>query len=106
MKEESKVQVWLNKDTYLGEGTLTGSATMMEAYQDIYGIQDEEEILKKYISNAISFSERMFKKKAPQEAIDKFASEARNNLSHCTPKIILDSGKTVYGCQIWWSKKK
>ena len=41
-------------------------------------------------------------KKPDQELLDKTGGELIEILTN--PKIALDSGEIVYGCQVWWEK--
>lgn len=75
-----KVKVWNgDQSEFLGEGTYVGEVT-------VYFIQTENGI-----SSGSNAEQR------PEGVPEDQIIEAPNN-----PKIVLDSGRTVYGCQVWW----
>lgn len=81
-KPPFKVKVWNgDQSEFLGEGTYVGDVT-------VYFIQNEDGNGIRSGSNAEQRPEGV-----PEDQI----IEAPNN-----PKIVLDSGRTVYGCQVWW----
>jgi hypothetical protein len=41
----------------------------------------------------------------PQEAVGSFAKMLQET-GMTNPKILLDSGKVVYGCECWWDSEK
>lgn len=67
----------------LGEGTYVGDVP-------VYFFQMPDGSLRS-ASNA--------EERPPEEAIPPGAEVVR---SRANPKIVLDTGKTVYGCQVWW----
>lgn len=69
--------------TDLGYGTYVDDVT-------VYTIQNADGSLIS-LNNAEQYPESL---NIPQGSV---VRESKNN-----PKIILDSGKTVYGCQVWW----
>jgi len=98
-----RVKVWIDRDRYLGSGQLVGHVTIAEAYKDIYHIATTEEVLELYLQNMLGFIARLTPDKLPQSLVEKLKDERAKELEVATtPKIILDSGATVYGCQIWW----
>jgi len=81
LEDGQRVEVWDgSKENYLGKGTIIGRAT-------VYFIVTDEGILRS-LPNAEIKPEGV-----PEEAIIK---------SEDNPKFVLDDGKTVYGCQVWW----
>jgi len=103
MTEVHRVKVWKDKDHYLGEGNLVGSATMFEAYSSIYKVNTDEEVVDLLINNMKHFMAPMISDRIPTELWEIFRKEQLSHLHlNKTPKIILDTGETVYGCQIWW----
>ena len=78
-----RVKVWNgDQSKYLGEGTLLGTAT-------VYFFPDKDGII-----HSLKNAEEK-PKDIPGEDIIKSA----NN-----PKIELDTGEIVYGCQVWWER--
>ena len=85
MKVGTRVRVRAGDgETPLGEGTYVGEAT-------VYVIVNEDGSLRSN-ENAETMPAGI-----PEERIRRVP----NN-----PKIVLDSGKTVYGCQVWWEPVK
>lgn len=41
----------------------------------------------------------------PTEAVG-FLAEAAQQMKHKNPRIRLDNGKVVYGCECWWGSEK
>lgn len=82
--EGKRVRVWNgDRSEYLGEGKFVGNVT-------VYIIQMEDGSLR---SNGNAEIEP-----EPQDVPEGgIVRKAGNN-----PKIILDNGDTVYGCQVWW----
>ena len=79
-KPPFKVKVWNgDRSEYLGEGTYVGETT-------VYFVRTDDGIHS--ASNAEA---------RPQGVPEDQIIEASGN-----PKIVLDSGRTVYGCQVWW----
>jgi hypothetical protein len=79
-KPPFKVKVWNgDRSEYLGEGTYVGETT-------VYFVRTDDGI-----QSASNAEER------PQGVPEDQIIEAPGN-----PKIVLDSGRTVYGCQVWW----
>lgn len=79
-----RVKVWNGDHTeYLGEGEYVGDVT-------VYIIQMPDGNIQS-VKNA--------EEKPPPEMIPPgaFLRESPDN-----PKIVLDSGDVVYGCQVWW----
>ena len=79
-----RVKVWNGDHTeFLGEGEYTGDVM-------VYVIQMPDGSLRS-VQNA--------EEKPPPEMIPDgaFLRESPNN-----PKIVLDDGRVVYGCQVWW----
>ena len=76
-----RVEVWNgNSSKYLGEGTLVGFVSVF------------------YIMNTDgSISSLPGAELKPEGIPDNLIDETTDN-----PKIVLDSGKVVYGCQVWW----
>lgn len=95
-----RVKVWKSKKEYLGEGEFLGCVPMTE-------VSSEDE----YKANLKDFQKRILNALGalPKDLIDTFErkfeemwgmSEPYGKMT--TPKIWLDNGKIVYGCQIWW----
>lgn len=81
-----RVDVWNgDKSQYLGQGTLIGKAI-------IYGYQGFQN------GNPIMYSN-------PDSPEKPMPNPPPNTTEHKgeSPKIKLDSGQIVYGCQTWWS---
>lgn len=75
-----KVKVWNgDQSEYLGEGTYVGEVT-------VYFVRTDDGI-----QSASNAEER------PQGVSEDQIIESPDN-----PKIVLDNGRTVYGCQVWW----
>jgi hypothetical protein len=76
-----RVKVWDGSgDVYLGEGNYVGDVT-------VYFVVSDD-------GNLLSTENAEVK---PVGILDEQIVEAKYN-----PKIILDDGKVVYGCQVWW----
>jgi len=59
------------------------------------------------ISDGSIRSMKNAEEKPPDELIAQMEAEgAALTVSPCNPKIELDSGGVVYGCQVWWQRKK
>ena len=95
-----RVMVWRNNEEYLGEGVLVGSVTMLEAYKHIYGVEDEEKVRELIYANTVAFFTKLSGAPLSEEQLRNFRESAGDG---GTPKIELDAGFTVYGCQIWWN---
>ena len=82
MTETNRVGVFDGSGkNFLGHGSLVG-------FVDVYVIDNEDG----------SISSNKFAEDKPVGVPDDKIRIAKRN-----PKIILDSGITVYGCQVWWS---
>ena len=80
--EGKRVRVWNgDRSEYLGEGNYVGNTS-------VYIIQMEDGSLQ---SNSNAETE-------PQDVPEGGVVRKINN----NPKIVLDNGQTVYGCQVWW----
>jgi len=79
-----RVDVWNgDRSEHLGKGTYTENVT-------VYFIRKPD--------GSLSSAPNAEREPTEEENPDGFpVREAPNN-----PKIILDSGRTVYGCQVWW----
>ena len=78
-----RVRVWnADRSQYLGEGVFVG-------FVQVYIFRNED--------GSISSCENAedIPMHVPGHSIERIESN---------PKIQLDSGKVVYGCQVWWSK--
>ena len=94
----TRVKVWRDQDHYLGEGELIGWAPMTEVYP-------EEE----YKKNYFDFLRRFTGADVPDEFLEEKWQQSIKLQPYSeqkTPKIILDNGEIVYGCQIWWEEIK
>lgn len=81
-----KVRVWNgDQSEYLGEGEYVGEVTVYYMVMPDGSLQS--------LSNA-------------EEKPDQIPDGATLQESPGNPKIILDNGKTVYGCQVWWEPVK
>lgn len=77
-----RVRVWNgDKSECLGEGTLVG-------FVPVYIVRDPDGGI---------FSNTLAEEK-PEGIPDELIVKLDSN-----PKIVLDSGRVVYGCQTWWS---
>lgn len=77
-----RVQVWNgDKSEYLGEGTLVGTAT-------VWIMETEDGVL--------------LSEKDPRHEPDRVPGNCRVRKVPQNPKIVLDTGGVVYGCQVWW----
>jgi hypothetical protein len=88
-----RVQVWDgDQTTYLGEGTYEGETTVYVMYDPRVSADNLQ------MGSMPNAEER-----PPEEAIPEgwtvYAIE--NN-----PKIKLDDGQMVYGCQVWWQPQE
>jgi hypothetical protein len=80
-----RVKVWNgDQSEYLGEGTFVGYAT-------VYFIAN--------LDGSITSCDNAEKK--PEGIPEERIIESGNN-----PKIKLDNGRIVYGCQVWWQPAK
>lgn len=77
-----RVKVWNgDKSKYLGEGTMVG-------FVPVYIIRNPEG----------GISSNTFAEEKPEGIPDELIEKIDSN-----PKIVLDDGRIVYGCQTWWS---
>lgn len=103
----TRVKVWkfINQknpdEGYIGEGKLVGHVQMTEVMTK----KEYKEAKRKFVSNVLKqmgmpdkglIFEGYFKKHWKRE------QEIQPFEKQTTPKIILDSGEVVYGCQVWW----
>ena len=107
MSKDVRVQVWVNGDTPLGEGRLVGKVKLVEAYKDMYKEQDEAKLAEAYVTNTVRFFSHsgLLPKVVPSELTKTIKRQQLMSFhNHYTPKIIMDDGSVVYGCQIWWKE--
>lgn len=79
-----RVEVWSgDRNEYLGEGEFVG-------FVDVY--------LLRMPDGSIMSSENA-EEKPEGTGIENYAERVEGN-----PKIRLDSGRIVYGCQVWWKQ--
>ena len=106
-----RVNVWKYIDRnnpkagFLGEGEFLGCVLITEVYSE----EEYKQRKKEYISRVLkqmgmpeegAFFEETFERIWQRE----MSLQPYNEQT--TPKIRLDSGEIVYGCQIWWKEIK
>ncbi len=91
MGEGQRVKVWSgDAKTYLGEGELMGEET-------VYFWHVGDQILSLPPANL----------PPPPEIVEHMADEGYELIEMPdNPKILLDMGEVVYGCQVWWKPKR
>lgn len=101
----TRVKVWATGETPLGEGNLVGNVPLVEAFEAIYKTADTTALLEKYTFNAIALAARFGIDTPPLDKIPEMAHKMADKFSKATtPKIVLDTGEVVYGCQVWWDE--
>ncbi len=93
MKSGTRVKVTSGDgQTQMGEGTYMGDVEVNVFWSEAEGVM-------KSLSDAQS--------KPTDEIVAEMKSQGYEyELFGESPKIILDSGETVYGCQVWWTPIK
>jgi hypothetical protein len=97
--DETRVKVWRNKDEFLGYGTLLGCVPISEfrSLEDFKkGVKEFLFKIRKVTPETLTEEEKRFEEHWIELEQDK------DYLNKTTPKIRLDNGQIVYGCQIWW----
>jgi hypothetical protein len=103
MKKMTRVMVWADSETPLGSGNLVGDVPLVEAYEAIYKTADVDALLEKFCFNTLAMASKFGIDLPPLGMIPEMSKKlvGKFNLS-VTPKIVLDTGEVVYGCQVWW----
>jgi len=105
----TRVKVWKyinaqNPDEgYIGEGEFVGHVPMSKVMTK----EEYKEAKKKFIANMLRqlcmpdkgllFEQTFAKHWKREQEVHPFEKAT-------TPKIVLDSGEVVYGCQVWWKQ--
>ena len=104
-----RVKVWeyidkRNPDAgYLGEGEFLGCVPMTEVHTEEEYKQRKKDWLRKVLrAIGMPYEGLLFEQNFEKHW--KRAMVAIPYEKQTTPKIKLDSGKIVYGCQIWWKE--
>ena len=101
----TRVKVWVDAETPLGEGELVGKVPLVDAYEVIYKTIDVNILQEKYCLNIIAVAANHGILPPPPDKLPKIMKKMLNNFNLATtPKIVLDTGEVVYGCQIWWKE--
>lgn len=102
VRRMTRVKVWETVDPndpdagYLGEGVLLGCVPIAE----VYPIEEQKRVFLEFLRKDTPslFSDE--EEEAETLALIDQSFEQRRGRT--TPKIRLDSGKIVYGCEVWW----
>jgi hypothetical protein len=101
----TRVKVWIDKDTYIGEGEYVGNIPLIEAYKAIYKETNTKILMEKYCLNVIGLAAKFGISPPPEDKMPAMIEKIGKRLALAsTPKIVLDTDETVYGCQVWWQE--
>lgn len=99
VKPRVKVWEWVDPNDpeagYLGEGEFMGNVPLSEVISE----EEQKENFKAFCLRTLDILES--DEDVLMEEVNRMFAEM-NYSERTTPKIRLDSGKIVYGCQIWW----